>query len=468
MPPGKPTLISDREIDAARLDLLRKRLMTFGHVVGGLILLLVAVNALGIQLIGRPIKAPEKVAMAVSIAAGLMVMIAPHRRRRAARSTLRRLIHRTQLMVVASVLSQMFGSKILAEVVTKSLRPMGFTGNVGPAMPLYLFFGIVHFAATLVMPWTWKEALVPVAGMAFMTTMLSLGAGNDSWDMRIFGLILALIGGLPGVLVSIWRTPRMRELLTLRLIGDRYEEVEHELSMARRIHERLFPKPIQAGPIRVSYAYEPMRQIGGDYLDLVTAADGSVTLALIDVTGHGVAAALAVHRLHGELKRVMAQTPTPGPASIARALNEYVLLTLADERVFATAALIRIEPSGLANLCIAGHPSPLIAKHNGAVEAIDSTAMMLGVFPTADFIAEETLVQLNPGDALIIYTDGATEALDAAGRQLGTEGLRKALSAAAAKSAPDRPLETSLMNAVAAHRVGAAQDDTLVVCATRV
>jgi serine phosphatase RsbU (regulator of sigma subunit) len=258
----------------------------------------------------------------------------------------------------------------------------------------------------------------------------------------------------------------MRELLTLRLIGGRYQEVEHELSMARRIHERLFPAPILAGPIRVSYQYEPMRQIGGDYLDLATGPDGSVTLAVIDVTGHGVAAALAVHRLHGELKRVMAQQPTPGPAAIARALNEYVLLTFADERVFATAALARIDPTGKATLCIAGHPSPLVAWRTGSVDVIESSAMMLGVFPAADYIAEETVIELAPGDSLIIYTDGATEAADAAGRQLGTTGLRKVVENALAR--PEFPaLDKAIMTAVGAYRLGAAQDDTLVVCATR-
>jgi hypothetical protein len=220
-------------------------------------------------------------------------MVVPRRRARrarVARSTLRQLVRRTQIMVVAAVVSQFQGTQQLAEILNNLLRPLGFEGRLGPAMPLYLFFGLAHFCASLVMPWTWKEASLPVAGIALVTFVLSLASTGDTWNMRLLSLVLGLIVGLPGILYSLFRSSGMRELLTLRLVGGRYQEVEHELSMARRIHERLFPAPIKAGAIRVSYEYEPMRQIGGDYLDLATGPDGSVTLALIDVTGHGVAA----------------------------------------------------------------------------------------------------------------------------------------------------------------------------------
>jgi sigma-B regulation protein RsbU (phosphoserine phosphatase) len=93
--------------------------------------------------------------------------------------------------------------------------------------------------------------------------------------------------------------------------------------------------------------------------------------------------------------------------------------------------------------------------------------MMLGVFPGADYIADEAVIELAPGDSLIIYTDGATEAADAAGRQFGTAGLRRVVQRALARAPESPPLDKAIMAAVASYRLGAAQDDTLVVCATR-
>jgi hypothetical protein len=174
MPKG-PTqpLVTECELDAARLGLIRQRLITFGYVVGLLIIFLLVVRIIGLRWLGRAIRLPEIIAMFGSAFAGIVVMVVPRRRARrarVARSTLRQLVRRTQIMVVAAVVSQFQGTQQLAEILNNLLRPLGFEGRLGPAMPMYLFFGLVHFCASLVMPWTWKEAGLPVAGIAIATS----------------------------------------------------------------------------------------------------------------------------------------------------------------------------------------------------------------------------------------------------------------------------------------------------------
>ena len=172
------------------------------------------------------------------------------------------------------------------------------------------------------------------------------------------------LGGIPGMLICWYRFSRLRERVEFSFLDRRFREVQSELALARRIHEKLFPKPIEAGPVRFEFRYAPMRQIGGDFIDAhIDPNSGAVTVALIDVTGHGIAAAMAVNRLHGELKRTVAQSALVSPGDLLAALNTYIYLTLADESVFATAIVIRVDPrSATLTWASAGHPPALLRR----------------------------------------------------------------------------------------------------------
>ena len=153
------------------------------------------------------------------------------------------------------------------------------------------------------------------------------------------GLFALALAGVPGVLVTRLRQGRFRGRVELGYFSDRYAETQRELAYARRIHEKAFPAPLTGGPLRFHYRYEPMSQIGGDFVDLVR--DGpDVTILLVDVTGHGIAAAMAVNRLQGEVKRTLAVNPAARPGELLVALNAYVYHTLAGEGVFATAGAL--------------------------------------------------------------------------------------------------------------------------------
>jgi hypothetical protein len=470
MSPAQHTLpstgieFSQRQFDQARLDLLRHRVTTFGTVVGILLILLAGLQMWASSLLASSHTAgPGYVGTLTSVLVGLAIIIMPRiRRRHIQQTTLRSLVWRTIWIVIISVISQVIGARVLSAGITLELRQLGFDATLGPIFVLVIFMVVLHTAAALIVPWTVLEASVPPLAWAGTSLFASLAVGNDSADFMVMGVSLTLLSGFPGVGITFFRASGLRETLGLRLIGARYAEIERELHFARRLHERLFPRPVHTGPIRIDYAYEPMRQIGGDFIDITRAQDHSLKIVMIDVTGHGIAAALAVNRLHGELKRIFAQSSQCTPADIIHALNSYVNLTLSDESVFATAVAVQVWPNGRARLCVAGHPSPLLRSACGAVSSISATAAMLGPFPPDVFDAEEVELQLNPGETLMLYTDGAIESTDTNGRLLGQSAFEQLF----AEITDLDNLSNAVLQQVNAYRHSDAEDDVLITTIT--
>ena len=133
-----------------------------------------------------------------------------------------------------------------------------------------------------------------------------------------------------------------------------------ELDRARQIHDSMFPEPIE-GDIRLEYTYDPLLGIGGDFLHIHQHKNtGRVTLTILDVSGHGLAAALTVNRLFGELERICAEHPDEiTPTLLMSGLNRYVHLVMAKHSLYATAACVQMDPS-TSNLhwVVSGHPPP--------------------------------------------------------------------------------------------------------------
>ena len=179
----------------------------------------------------------------------------------------------------------------------------------------------------------------------------------------------------------------------------------------------------------------------------------------MDVTGHGLASALTVSRLSGEIERLLAEDPDISPGAVLRALNRYVSLTLAKHSVYLTAIAVQVDPAdGTVRYVNAGHPPAFVRRADGRVERFDSTTFLLGAVPDADFDADETEIVLGPADTLVLVTDGVHEAPDRMGRQFGLDRLREHL---ARPSAPDR-WSLSLAQAVEQWRGRIGDDDVLV------
>ena len=264
-----------------------------------------------------------------------------------------------------------------------------------------------------------------------------------------------------GVLLCMVRHSRRYELAERAFFYKRYRDVRRELVDARRIHEALFPREISQGPVQLAYRYEPMQQIGGDFLFAHAAGGSKLNVVLLDVTGHGILAALTVNRIWGELTRITAERPEIKPGELLCLLNRYAHLTLAPHSVYLTAVCMQID-SERDELIYAsgGHPPAFIIRADGSIEELFSTTFVLGACGGDDFEDGAAHVPFLPGDRLLAYTDGITETLGASGRLLGLAGLRAIMR----EVAPRRgPLADAVLAATDAKRVGARADDTLVV-----
>lgn len=369
---------------------------------------------------------------------------------------------RRRLLVDDTLLRLTFLLTVIDASAHLVLRDLDVPGNLG-----LLGATLAHMLAAAFLPWTLVQAIWPVLAILTLHAAALLMFGHTSMPHRLSVLAYSPLFGLPGCLLCLLRHSRRVELFKIRFFQDRARELSKELSDARRIHESLFPAAVTEGPIQFDYRYRPMRQIGGDYLYALFSRPESgeakrLNMVVMDVTGHGIPAALTVNRLHGELNRIFAEDPYVEPGEVLRLLNRYVYLTLADHAVFVTALCARIDPaSNLLEYASGGHPPAFLRAVDGTIHDLPSTAYILGACPDSEFSPSPSQVRLGPGDALVAYTDGAIECRDQTGRQFGIAGVRRIL----AMGRPQGPggWADAVTQAVDAHRYGQVLDDTLVI-----
>jgi hypothetical protein len=458
-----------REYEAEREQWLRRRFLWYTGVVGGVnVLVFVAgmVTWLWLSRSSAAAEGPKTPGSWVTwLSDGLLAAVFLLALRYALRHPLRRdavLSLAFWLIVISGGIRLALGAVALERALasTDAAVMSGVAVGFGSAFAL---LGS-HLFACLFLPWTPRESFRPLIPLLVLNALLSIWY---SQSVALTALVIAgspLIGA-PGALVCWWRFSRFHDRFSVNMLRRRYTELKRDLVNARQIHESMFAGPVTSGEVRLAYRYEPMRQIGGDYLySCMTPRPGggrALNFALIDVTGHGVPAALTVNRLHGELERIFAEDPMSSPGDVLRLLNRYVHLTLATHSVYATAFCARIIPDeNLLEYASGGHPPAFLRAVDGKVERLDSTTFVLGVAAGDDFVPGLQSMHFGRGDVLIAYTDGALEVQDRGGRNLGIAGLQKLI---ACERAPEGGWSQLVLDLVDRHRYGGAADDTLVV-----
>jgi len=204
---------------------------------------------------------------------------------------------------------------------------------------------------------------------------------------------------------------------------------ERELDIGRKMQLALLPEnpPDIPGWTFASY-YEAARQVGGDFFDFIQPDDdpGRLRLVIADVTGKGVPAALFM-----AVARTMIRAETELGRSPAEVLGRVNRMILCDERspLFLSALYAELDlASGRLRYASAGHDAPLcLRRATGRVEELAAAGYLLGAFSDATFEEGETV--LGEGDALVLYTDGISEARDAQRRFFGQERLETTIFA---------------------------------------
>lgn len=460
------------EYEAERTRRLRRRFLWYSGVLAAFFIVTSAVESIAVAL--AVVEAPSAGAVLVEAACNLpQVVIFVG----AFLYVLRRPLSRPQLLKLVFALTVVTGAfAIVAMPVVDRVRlgPDEFSSARAISASLARLFG-VHFLACLFIPWTPREAIRPLIPLLVIFAIVTLVVeGNSLLSQTMTILFSPLVGG-PGLLICWLRHSRFRNRFHYRMLRGRYGELQRELVDAREVHEELFPEQITAGPIRMYYRYEPMRQIGGDYLYALRTPGSEpgdshdrLNVVLLDVTGHGVKAALTVNRLYGELERLFAEDPDIPPGKVLCALNRYVSLTLAKHSVFATALCLRFRvDEDVLESANAGHPPAFLLDAAGHLERLPSTAPLLGVFGGREFEPAEESRRFAPGDALIAYTDGVIDTIDQSGQRLQIEGIQRILAGGAPQSNENGRWCAALLGEVQTFRFGATVDDTLIVEVSR-
>jgi hypothetical protein len=333
----------------------------------------------------------------------------------------------------------------------------GLRAGAASGLTSILFF---HLLPSVFLPWSPRESLRPMYPLVsmFILEMVVLKVAGLVGAGAIVGALLGVPLVLaPGLALCWWRLRTHRRRFDRRMVAKGFFAMRRELSQARAVQMALFPRPVRSPELEFDYAYAPANEVGGDFIHASVDAKGRLDVVMLDVTGHGLASALTVARLSGEIERLLAEDPDIAPGAVLRALNRYVALTLAKHSVYLTAVAVQADPAtGEVRYVNAGHPPAWLRRGDGRVERLDSTTFLLGVMPDADFCADETTLLLGPDDALVLVTDGIHEASDRASRQFGLERIAECLA-----SAPAGGAAPALAAAVEQWTGGKGDDDVL-------
>ena len=248
-----------------------------------------------------------------------------------------------------------------------------------------------------------------------------------------------------------------------RLYAQEIEQqlTNQELETARTIQKSFLPQTIpQHAGWDIGAFWRPMREVAGDFYDFYTLPDGRLAIAIADVSGKGVPAALFMALTVTVLRFAMSLSLTPGEL-----LDRVNSRLISDQRskMFATVFVGYLDlDSGTLQFASAGHNPPLLYRAaTDHCEYLEASGVAVGVFEEADY-AEET-VTLADGDILVLYTDGITEAVNAEEQEFGEERLAALVvqqSSYPAQELAERNVEAA---ATFAQNQGAFDDETLVV-----
>ncbi|MEM1329001.1 MAG: PP2C family protein-serine/threonine phosphatase [Planctomycetota bacterium] len=238
-----------------------------------------------------------------------------------------------------------------------------------------------------------------------------------------------------------------------------------ELATAAAIHDTL-TRPVRtppglALPLAIHGESHASNDMGGDLVECLGGRDLSTVYAIVaDVSGHGVRAGVVMGVVKGALRERLADDPSP--AELFRAINT-TLCELIDEDMFVTAACVRFRSDG-AEIALAGHPPPFRAQPGATPEpACAEGGFPLGVVPEETY--EDQPLALEPGQSIVMFTDGPIETRGEDGRLLGLDGLGSIVGRVCdAEREPERAVR-AIMSEV--ERVGPADDDRTVLIMTR-
>ena len=239
------------------------------------------------------------------------------------------------------------------------------------------------------------------------------------------------------------------------------QRLEQEINIARDIQQGLLPRNFRDYPhLSVAGCNFPCFSVGGDYFDVFPLGEKRTAFLIADVSGKGLGAALLTSMLQGVLSGMTLGTD---PARLFNHLNRF-LCDHAEVGRYATMFFGILDEQGALEYINAGHPSPILIRHSGnADEAFTEGSFPVGLVPEAEYTTAR--VKLEPGDTLVLFSDGVTEAMDPNEDFFGMPRLVKLLTGH--NETPLDELQKLVLEAVENFARGASQADDLTLLLVR-
>jgi serine phosphatase RsbU (regulator of sigma subunit) len=203
------------------------------------------------------------------------------------------------------------------------------------------------------------------------------------------------------------------------------QRIEEELGVARRIQQSLLPRHLpESGWFRACGSSTASHEVGGDYFDVVEIGPNAWSIVVADVSGKGVSSALLASFLQGAF---LGGTLGASIPDVLSRINDF-MSERAEHGKYATVFYATLDRAGRLNFANAGHCAALLVRRDGSIDSLNTTSMPVGLMPGAPFAVDQR--DLAAGDRIVIYSDGVTEAQNAAGEFFGRPLLRAAVGKA--------------------------------------
>jgi serine phosphatase RsbU (regulator of sigma subunit) len=301
--------------------------------------------------------------------------------------------------------------------------------------------------------------------LAVVCTILQdifFGTQPETFQVRILRNAITLVGFLVvGFLVTLIARQRNRLIAEVRRQRDEYE---HDLLLAAQVQRQVLPKPPVCPGLELAAAMQTAQLLGGDYYDFFQISENIVDVVIADVSGHGAAASLLMPSLAVALR--LRARELSGPAAIIKDLDQ-VLQQITNSATFVTMFYARFDQ---ANKTLAyangGHNPPLLlrSKSGQSVQLEAGGGPIMGILKDAQFT--NTVVTLDPGDILTLFTDGVTEQENGAGDEFSISRLEEVIRNE--QTAPAAALVADITEAVSAFAGTKAQVDDLTVVVAKI
>lgn len=344
-------------------------------------------------------------------------------------------------------------------------------GNMGTFIMerLYFLYGTRHF------PYNWLSFLLIVAAMTpVIVTIATTGVYFQNkppyppfWPyLRTSWKFPSVVTVVFAVVFNFYRQTKERlekrntELQSAVELGRIERELQdQELQRAREIQRALMPEVIPQIPgFEVAGAWEPARVVGGDYFDVIRLGPRKLGICIADVVGKSVSAALLMANVQATVRAFASEAASP--AEVCSRVNAVLANNIAPGKFVTLFYGVLDGDRSSLEYCDAGHPPPVLVRAHGPAQALDAKGAVLGVFP--DWQYENSNVRLTPGDALLLFTDGITEAASSDDEEFGEERLLSAVEARDGLSASE--LQLRVLSDVKAFCNSQFRDDvTLIV-----